>query len=80
MRSINIHDAKTHFSKLVDRVTAGETVVIAKAGKPVAQLAPLDAVPSARRQRTGFLSGMVFPDTFDALEAASIAESFAGRD
>ncbi len=80
MRSINIHDAKTHFSKLVDRVSAGESVVIAKAGKPVAQLVPLDAVPVARRKRTGFLTGMVFPDDFDSIESASITELFAGRE
>ncbi len=78
MRSINIHDAKTHFSKLVDHVSAGETVLIAKAGKPVAQLVPLDSVPAAGRQRTGFLSGMIFPDDFDSIESASIESLFAG--
>lgn len=41
METINIHDAKTHFSKLIARVLAGETVIISKAGKPIAQLGPL---------------------------------------
>ena len=41
MTTVNIHEAKTHFSKLVDRVLQGEEVVIAKAGRPVARLVPL---------------------------------------
>ena len=41
MATVNIHDAKTHFSKLLTRVESGEEIVIAKAGKPVARLSPL---------------------------------------
>ncbi len=41
MATVNIHDAKTHFSKLLNRVESGEEIVIAKAGKPVARLSPL---------------------------------------
>ena len=47
--TINIHDAKTHFSKLLARVSAGEEIVIARAGKPVARLAPLNPGGSKRR-------------------------------
>jgi prevent-host-death family protein len=40
-RTVNIHDAKTHFSKLIDEAASGREVIIAKAGKPVARLSPL---------------------------------------
>ena len=45
---VNIHDAKTHFSRLLERVALGEEVIIAKAGKPVAKLVPLDKHPKKR--------------------------------
>lgn len=64
MRSINIHQAKTHLSRLVDDAAGGEEIVIAKAGKPVAKLGPLEAAPTPRR--LGFLKGkMSVPDDFD---------------
>ena len=47
--SVNIHEAKTHFSKLLARVSAGEEIVIARAGKPIARLAPI--VPAASNRR-----------------------------
>ncbi len=50
MTVFNIHDAKTHFSKLLERVLSGEEVVIAKAGKPVARLMPYEASDIAPRQ------------------------------
>jgi prevent-host-death family protein len=46
---VNIHEAKTHFSKLIARVNAGEEIVIAKAGHPVARLSPI--VPATARKR-----------------------------
>ena len=76
MKTVNMHDAKTHFSKLVDRVSDGETVVIAKAGRPVARLVPLAADAERSPQRTGFLTGSV-PDDFDHLGADEIAAAFA---
>jgi prevent-host-death family protein len=48
MDSVNVHEAKTHFSKLLERVARGEEVVIAKAGKPVAKLVPVRATPATR--------------------------------
>jgi len=47
--AVNIHDAKTHLSRLVERVEAGEEIVIARAGRPVARLAPLRPRSSPRR-------------------------------
>lgn len=75
MKTVNVHDAKTHFSKLLEQVAAGDTVVIAKAGKPVAKLTPLEAPAQARR--LGFLVGrMSVPDDFNAMGAEEIAQSF----
>ena len=45
---VNIHDAKTHLSKLLERVMSGERIVIAKAGKPIAILSPIEEIPSRR--------------------------------
>lgn len=64
MRSINIHEAKTHLSRLVDEVSAGEEIVIAKAGKPLARLIPFQR--RASRRKLGALAGRFsVPDDFD---------------
>jgi prevent-host-death family protein len=60
MRQVNIHEAKTHLSRLVDMAAQGQTVVIARAGKPVAKLEPYDSAKP--RQGLGFLRGC-FGDT-----------------
>ena len=79
MRSVNIHDAKTHFSRLVDDVAEGESVVIAKAGSPVAQLVPLDAETARRRSLVGFMSGRIsIPDDFDRMGGDELAAQFEG--
>jgi len=75
MSIVNIHDAKTHLSRLLERASKGETIVIAKAGKPLATLGPLVA-PSGQ-QRLGFLRGQFqVPDDFDAMYSEEIAELF----
>jgi prevent-host-death family protein len=65
---VNIHEAKTHLSKLLERVAIGEEVIIAKAGTPVAKLVP---VSSAKREfRFGCAKGeFVVPDDFDEANA-----------
>jgi prevent-host-death family protein len=55
--TVNIHEAKTHFSRLVDRVLQGEEVVIAKAGRPVARLVPLP--PRVPRRTPGSARGLI---------------------
>jgi prevent-host-death family protein len=73
--TVNIHEAKTHLSKLVDRAAKGEPFVIAKAGKPLVKVVPLDA-PSAPR-RLGFMAGEIeVPDDFDTMFADEIAAMF----
>lgn len=72
---VNVHDAKTHLSALLDRVLAGEEIIIAKAGKPVARLAPL--LPSATGCRVpgSRLGGMQMAPDFDEPLAADFLSS-----
>jgi len=64
MEKVNIHAAKTHFSKLIQRVQDGEEIVIAKSGTPVARLVP--AGPGAKRRVPGSARGMfTMSDDFD---------------
>ena len=75
MITVNIHEAKTHLSKLVDQAVKGEPFVIARAGKPLVRVTALDA-PRAP-QRLGFLAGEIaVPDDFDRMGEAEIAALF----
>lgn len=75
MVTVNIHEAKTQLSKLVEQVVQGETLVIARAGKPLVKVTALGA-PSAPR-RLGFLAGQIaVPDDFDRMGEAEIAALF----
>ena len=78
MKKVNVHDAKTHFSRLLDRAEGGEEFVIAKAGRPVARLGPL--VRRGKKRRLGLLDGKFrIPDDFnDALPEAVLA-AFSSR-
>ena len=79
MATVNIHAAKTNLSKLVDQAAAGEEIVIARAGKPVARLVPLEAPPEKRR--LGGLKGkMRMPDNFDDPLPDWLLDAFEGRD
>jgi prevent-host-death family protein len=78
MQTVNIHEAKTNFSRLVDAAAAGEEIVIAKAGKPAARLVPLEG-PKATR-RFGALKGKVrIADDFDAPLPDDVLAAFEGR-
>ena len=55
MRTVNVHEAKTHFSRLIDAAHAGETIVVAKGGRPWARLVPLE--PAHPERRPGTLAG-----------------------
>jgi prevent-host-death family protein len=80
MSTVNIHDAKTHLSRLVERAASGETVIIAKAGKPMAKLVPLEQPAAKARRRLGFLEGQIkVPDDFDRMMEDEIAEMFNGE-
>jgi prevent-host-death family protein len=74
MRRVNVHEAKTQLSRLLEEVEAGERIVIARAGEPVAVLAPYKA--AVRRRRLGLFEGQVkIHDDFDELPA-DIAAAF----
>jgi len=78
MRQINIHEAKTHLSQLVEDAARGEEIVIAKAGKPVARLLGLAATPAPRRP--GLLKGKIrIGDDFDAPLPEDVLAAFEGR-
>ena len=69
MRTINIHQAKTHLSRLVDEAEQGDSFIIAKAGKPKVQVTRLDAPPTHEMRRLGFMEGMyTIPDDFDEID------------
>jgi prevent-host-death family protein len=75
MVTVNIHEAKTQLSRLVDRAAKGEPFVIAKAGKPLVKVSALDA--PAVSQRLGFLAGEIsVPEDFDRMGESEIAELF----
>ena len=79
MRTVNIHEAKTQLSRLVDAAARGEGFVIARAGKPLVKVLPLDAPAAGERKRLGFLAGQVsVPDDFDRMGAEEIAALFGG--
>lgn len=78
MATVNVHAAKTHFSSLLDRVAAGEEIVIAKAGKPVARLTGLTAGDRSAR-RLGRLAGRAaVPADFDAPLPDEVLDAFDG--
>jgi len=79
MRTVNIHGAKTHLSRLIDQAVRGESFVIAKAGKPLVQVTALAAPGRAAARRLGFLAGqIVLPEDFDRLAEREIASLFEG--
>jgi prevent-host-death family protein len=76
--TVNIHEAKTQFSRLVDAAAEGETIVIAKSGKPLVKLTRLDSEPAPKR--LGFLRGRgSVPDDFDRMGTDQIASLFDGQ-
>jgi prevent-host-death family protein len=79
MRTVNIHEAKTHLSRLVDRAAKGEPFVIAKAGKPMVKVVPFDAPADAEIKRVGFMEGEIaVPDDFDRMGVDEIEKLFGG--
>ncbi|MCY0877419.1 MAG: type II toxin-antitoxin system Phd/YefM family antitoxin [Firmicutes bacterium] len=79
MKSVNIHEAKTRLSRLLEEVSRGEEVTIAKAGKPIARLVPITTTHPGRTP--GFLRGKIrFSDDFDAPLPDDIQRSFEGTD
>ena len=79
IRTVNIHEAKTHLSRLIEEAVQGAPFIIAKAGKPVVRVTAVDAPQPPAVRRTGFLSGQIaVPDDFDAMGGDAIAALFEG--
>ena len=79
MLTINMHEAKTHLSRLVDQAAQGESFVIAKAGKPMVKVVSLQAPIAHQVRRLGFLAGQIkVPDDFDQMGAEQIMQLFEG--
>ena len=78
METINIHEAKTHLSRLVEKASKGEPFIIAKAGKPMVKVVPLE--DEKPKRRTGFMKGQIsVPKDFDTMMSAEIEEMFYGE-
>ena len=79
MKTVNIHQAKTQLSRLVDEAGKGEPFIIAKAGKPVVKVTALSAPTGAEVRRLGFMAGEIaVPDDFDQMNSQEIERIFAG--
>ena len=79
MRTVNMHEAKTHLSRLVEGAAQGEPFIIARAGKPMVKVLAVDAPQAGTAARTGFLAGRIsLPSDFDRMGSAEIEELFEG--
>jgi prevent-host-death family protein len=81
MRTVNMHEAKTHLSRLVEQAAKGEAFIIAKAGKPLVKVSALDAAETRAQSRLGFLTGeFKVPDDFDTMGQEEIIAMFEGEE
>ncbi len=77
MRTVNMHQAKTHLSRLVQAAANGEPFIIARAGKPMVKVIPLEAPETGTLRRTGFLAGRIsVPPDFDNIGSTEIEALF----
>jgi prevent-host-death family protein len=79
MKTVNMHEAKTHLSRLIAQAQQGHPFVIGKAGKPMVMVSAVAATPDKASRRLGFLRGtMLIPDDFDRMGESVVAGLFAG--
>jgi len=77
MRTINIHHAKTHLSRLVEQASTGDSFIIAKAGKPLVKVTALASPEAVDVKRLGFMAGQIqVPDDFDHMGDDAIQQLF----
>jgi antitoxin (DNA-binding transcriptional repressor) of toxin-antitoxin stability system len=80
MQTVNIHEAKTNLSRLIEKAVKGESFIIAKAGKPLVKVSRLEAVSGAQVKRLGFMNGQIsVPDDFDRMGGEEIEGLFEGK-
>lgn len=81
MRVVNLHEARTHLSHLVEAAANGEPFVIARAGKPVVKVVALEAPGAGSARRVGFMAGEIsVSDGFDRMGSKDIRSMFEGED
>ena len=79
MKTVNIHEAKTQLSKIVEQPSKGESFVIAKAGKPIVKVTALSTPIGVEVRRLGFMAGQILvPDDFDRMGKEEIERIFGG--
>ena len=79
MKTVNVHQAKTQLSKLLQEAAKGEPFIIAKAGKPMVKVTALSAPSGAQVRRLGFMAGQIaVPDDFDRMGSEEIERIFTG--
>lgn len=79
MLTVNIHEAKTHLSRLVEQAAQGEAFIIAKAGRPMVKVVPIAQVECRPTRRLGFMAGQIkMPDDFNTMGQAEIERLFLG--
>ena len=79
MRTYNMHEAKTHLSRLVRRAVEGEPFIIARAGKPLVKVSAVEGEGDGAARRLGFLAGHIsLPPDFDRMGRRRIEASFGG--
>jgi prevent-host-death family protein len=80
MLTFNIHEAKTHLSRLLGRAAKAEPFIIAKAGRPLVKVVPLETPAADQVRRLGFMAGQIdVPDDFDWMGEAEIEQLFRQR-
>ena len=80
MITVDIHEAKTHLSRLVDDAAKGKSFIIAKAGKPMVKVTALDSPTGKKLRRLGFLRGQIsIPDDFNTMGSETIVRLFSAR-
>ena len=77
MKTVGVHEAKTHLSRLIDQAVKGEPFVIAKGGTPMVKVMAIDSPSAAQQRRLGFLAGQFsVPDDFDRMGEKEIVRLF----
>ena len=80
MRTVNMHEAKTHLSRLVKDAAGGEPFIIAIAGKPMARVTAVAAPETKAKRRLGFMNGQItIPEDFDRMYSDEIVALFEGE-
>jgi prevent-host-death family protein len=80
METVNIREAKIHLSRLIEKAAKGEASIIAKAGKPMVKVVPLDEVTAPKKRPIGFMKGQfTVPEGFDTMMADEIEAMFYGN-